>query len=349
MKALGPDGGDEFTRGDIRDLPHTAAPDATEILKVGPQFLGGLTGAGSLRHDADEHVFQPRPRQLDAGRRDRHRNPLHRRCRIGPGDEMDFVTPVDPIDPLHLGEAIAARLGSAADRADRTGSSVGSYCRRIAVTSSSSTLRPRWIITTCWQISSACGITWVENRIVAPRRCSARIRSRSCRVLTGSNPLNGSSRIRRSGWCRIAATNLHLLQHPLRQFFAPLPFGAGKTDAFERALNPLGQIGAVQTLQTTHERQERAHPHLSIHAALFRQVADPILCLQRRPVSEHRQLAGIREEDRHDHPDGGGLAGAVGADETVECAARDDQVQIADRRRRPERLADPLQENGSVH
>ena len=39
---------------------------------------------------------------------------------------------------------------------------------------------------------------------------------------------------------------LHLLQHPLRQFFAALPFGAGETDAFERALNPLRQIGAVQ-------------------------------------------------------------------------------------------------------
>ena len=98
---------------------------------------------------------------------------------------------------------------------------------------SSSTLRPRWIITTWSQISSACGITCVENSIVAPRRCSATIWSRSSRMLTGSSPLNGSSRISRSGSWMIAATNLDLLQHALRELLAPLALDAGEPDALD--------------------------------------------------------------------------------------------------------------------
>jgi hypothetical protein len=38
-------------------------------------------------------------------------------------------------------------------------------------------------------------------------------------------------------------------------------------------------------------------------------------------VAEHGDLSGIGEEDRHEHPDAGGLPGAVRTDETAQAAA----------------------------
>ena len=60
-------------------------------------------------------------------------------------------------------------------------------------------------------------------------------------------------------------------------------------------------------------------------------------------VSEHRQLAGVGKQDRHDQPDRRGLAGAVRADDAVERAGRDGQIEIVDGGRRSERLADAVQ------
>src|SRR4029453_9723165 len=66
-------------------------------------------------------------------------------------------------------------------------------------------------------------------------------------------------------------------------------------------------------------------------------------------MSEHRQLTGIREEDRNDHPNRRGLAGSVRADEAIQSATRDDEVEFADRCRLTECLGYPFQEDRCVH
>ena len=58
-----------------------------------------------------------------------------------------------------------------------------------------------------------------------------------------------------------------------------------------------------QPLQLRHVAQKGADLHLAVDAALFRQVPDAVLRLERRPPAQDRQLAGIREQDRHDHAD----------------------------------------------
>src|SRR5262249_44050595 len=89
--------------------------------------------------------------------------------------------------------------------------------------------------------------------------------------------------------------------------------------------------------------------HLPVDTALFRQVPDAVLRFERRTVSQHRQLAGIRKQNRHDHPDRRRLAGAVRPDETVERAAGDDELEVRHGPGGAERLVDLFERNRVVH
>ena len=198
-------------------------------------------------------------------------------------------------------------------------------------------------MTTWSQSSSACGITCVENSTVAPRRCSARIRSFSSRVLTGSRPLNGSSRIKRSGSWMIAARIW---------IFCDMPFESSSQRFPSTPLRPMRSIAACtrsrrprsgDALQARDEREIRGDLHLAIEAALLGQVADAVLRLERRRVPEHAQLARVRHQDRHDHADRRRLAGAVRPDEAVQRAARDREIEPVDGRQAAERLRDAAQ------
>ena len=142
---------------------------------------------------------------------------------------------------------------------------------------------------------------------------------------------------------------LHALQHALREILAALPHGLGKPDAIEETLVRAPQHPRRQPLQLPHVGEEGADPHLAVDAALFRQVADAILGLERRWPAKHRQLSGVRKENRHDHADAGGLAGAVRSDDAVERAARNDEIHVAHGHRLSECFRDSTEAEGSVH
>ena len=96
---------------------------------------------------------------------------------------------------------------------------------------SSSTLRPLWIMTTWSHISSACGITCVENRIVAPRACSSGSASAAVR---DADRVEAAERLVENQQIRLVedgADELHPLQHALRQLFAPLALDVAQAHA----------------------------------------------------------------------------------------------------------------------
>ena len=142
---------------------------------------------------------------------------------------------------------------------------------------------------------------------------------------------------------------LHLLLHALRELLAALPLAVAEADAFEAAPDAARQIGFADALEPAQVGEERADAHLPVDAALLGQVADPVLGVERGRVAEHRQLARVREDDRHHHPDRGRLAGAVRADEPVHRAARDDEIEVVDGPGGAECLRDAAEEDGCIH
>src|SRR5205823_5751257 len=83
-------------------------------------------------------------------------------------------------------------------------------------------------------------------------------------------------------------------------------------------------------------------------AALFWQIADAVLRVERRRAAEHFHRSRIRKQDRHDQPDGRRLAGAVRTDESVQRAARYFEVETMERRHGAERLPDARETNRRV-
>ena len=91
-----------------------------------------------------------------------------------------------------------------------------------------------------------------------------------------------------------------------------------------------GSSRVADTLEPAQIGEKRADAHLAVDAALFRQIADSVLGVERGGAAEHRQAARVRKDDRHHHPDRRRLAGAVRADEAVQRAARDDEIEMID-------------------
>ena len=184
--------------------------------------------------------------------------------------------------------------------------------------------------------------------IVAPLLCSARIRSRSNRMFTGSRPLNGSSRINRSGACRTAAMSCTFCSMPFDSSSHFLSCTPGKIQPLEPCRRARRREVA-HAFQPRHVGEERSHLHLSVDAALFREIADTIFRFDRRRPPQHRQLAAIRKQDRHDHAERRRLAGAVGPDEPVERSHRHLEIEIVDGDRRAEGLRHAAQRDGGIH
>ena len=70
--------------------------------------------------------------------------------------------------------------------------------------------------------------------------------------------------------------------------------------------------------------------HLFVKAALFRQVADAVEGCALERLAEEGDGAGIGAGDADHHADGGGFAGAVGAEEAEHLAGFDRKGQALD-------------------
>ncbi len=70
--------------------------------------------------------------------------------------------------------------------------------------------------------------------------------------------------------------------------------------------------------------------HLLVEAALFGQIADAVEVLAVEGLAEELHVAGVGHGDADHHADGGGLAGAVGAEEAEHAAGLDLEGEIFD-------------------
>ncbi len=115
------------------------------------------------------------------------------------------------------------------------------------------------------------------------------------------------------------------------------PVGRGRGRGFGK--------GAVQLREV---RQLLARAHLRIEPALLRHVADasPGLEIDGRAAPQH--APAVRDEHAEDDPHGGGLAGAVAADETEHLAGADLEAQAVHRQQRAVALGDAVDPKAAV-
>ena len=187
-------------------------------------------------------------------------------------------------------------------------------------------------------IFSALSMTCVLKITVLPRRLSSTTASLSACALIGSRPLNGSSRITRSGSCSSVAMNCTFCCMPRDSsstFASPQSLSARREaeplEPFVDARAPRSR--ALHAFELGEEQQHAAHLHLLVEAALFGQVADAVEHAERsvfgRPKSEI--VPGVGRDDVEDHADRRRLAGAVGAEQAVHRSARHLERQVANR------------------
>src|SRR6185437_13194952 len=88
--------------------------------------------------------------------------------------------------------------------------------------------------------------------------------------------------------------------------------------------------------------------HLRVEAALLRHVAEAAAVLGRHGRAVEDDLAGVGLEDAERDPHGGGLAGAVAADEAGEASRTDVEAHVVERATVAIRLRDAVEfEHGS--
>ena len=196
--------------------------------------------------------------------------------------------------------------------------------RRMSEIVESSTFTPRSIMKMRSQSCSASYIACVEKMIVRPWPCCSLDQLRIRIRLSGSSPedLVGDDQV---GLVDDRGHELHLLLHALGQLLALLLGAVAESDAVEPERNAPAGVAGVDALEAgrctsgTRARILRYSPRSSGNS-------------RSGPSSpgggglvEHRDLAPVREDDRHDHPDRGGLARAVRTDEPAERAHQDFQ------------------------
>jgi hypothetical protein len=132
---------------------------------------------------------------------------------------------------------------------------------------------------------------------------------------------------------------LHLLLHALGKLLAALREHARQLEPLEPFRGAAASLAGREPLETADVAKELPDLHLPVEPTLLGQVADAVLRGE-RGRAEHLERALVGMDDRHDHPDGGALAGAVGAEQSAQRAARDVEVESAHGDLRPEALGD---------
>ena len=284
------DRGHEFPDRHQEDLLHTATAFGSAPACSCARRTLGVRRRRSARDDADEDVFEARPGDFDARGRD------------GAGQARDGARRVRAVrragSRSRRRPARRARLRGARASGDRSASrssgsnriARGSYWRRIVDSGSSSTFLPA--VHHHDVIAQFLGVRH-HVRGEQDRRAALVLlvdqRRAALRALTGSRPLNGSSRISRSGSWMMAARNCTFCCMPFESSSQRLRSQSPRpTRSRPRRMRP-GSSRVADALEPAEVGEKRADPHLPVDAALLRQIADAVLGVERRRVAEHRQ------------------------------------------------------------
>ena len=142
---------------------------------------------------------------------------------------------------------------------------------------------------------------------------------------------------------------LHFLLHPLRQRLHLLGRPFAEAEPLQPFLGAGAGQGSPDAADLAEEDELVEDLHLLVDAALLGQVADPAAAVEVGWAAEELHGAAVGQQDAHHHADRGRLARAVGAQQAVDRAGLDLQVEVVDRGVGAERLADAGEAyNGSV-
>src|SRR6266699_13455 len=138
---------------------------------------------------------------------------------------------------------------------------------------------------------------------------------------------------------------LHLLLHPLRQLVDPAQAPGGEAESLEPFRRPLACPPPVDALHLPEKHEHVEHPHLTVQAALLREVADPLrVSSPAAGLAEYPQGAAVRLQDVHDHADRRGLPGAVRPEQAVDHATGHGKRELINGDVTGEAFADPLED-----
>src|SRR4029079_14628519 len=112
------------------------------------------------------------------------------------------------------------------------------------------------------------------------------------------------------------------LQHALRVLAQRELARALEPDAREQPVGPRPTLGARHVEEAPDEIEQLLAGEVVVEVGALGQVAEAALGVEIRPrAAEEAHAASRREDQAHEHLDGGGLAGAVGSEEPEDLAA----------------------------
>ena len=133
------------------------------------------------------------------------------------------------------------------------------------------------------------------------------------------------------------ADELHLLLHSARELVdlgePPILLRSLEREPLQPLVDAPVGLAPAHALELGEKFQHPPHLHLAVESALLGEIAEPLrdLRIVRRPAEDVNR-AGVGRDDVQDHPDGGRLPGAVGAEKSVHTPGRNAERQIAHRR-----------------
>ena len=125
---------------------------------------------------------------------------------------------------------------------------------------------------------------------------------------------------------------LDLLRHALGQLPDLAVDGIAKPVFFQQRLAANPAFLQRQSAQCAQKGNRLIGLHRGVKPALFGQVADGVRHFVRAVMPQHPAQPGIRIDDPQQHPQGGGLARTVRAQNAVNCAFGNGQIDAIDRR-----------------
>ncbi|MGA9355236.1 MAG: hypothetical protein WBV46_16205, partial [Terriglobales bacterium] len=115
------------------------------------------------------------------------------------------------------------------------------------------------------------------------------------------------------------ADELHFLLHAFRKLFHFLVNLVGQFQTLAPILRALLRLAAGQAFELREKDEVSQHLHLFVESALFGEIAEVASLAAAQRFSQHQNLARIGDDDADDHPQRTGFAGAVGAEQAVNC------------------------------
>jgi hypothetical protein len=125
--------------------------------------------------------------------------------------------------------------------------------------------------------------------------------------------------------------DLDRLRHALRQGLDRLVDIIAEPVLGQQYLGPLAADVERQAAERAHEGDRLLGGHRRIEPALLRQIANHLGRLERTFAAEQGAMALIGLDDSEQHSQRGGLAGAVGAEDSVDASFRNRDVDSAHR------------------